>query len=177
MKIETTRGTFDDSELEKTVEALDEPTRFAHRLTFRLRGMETAELVARANRLIAALPGGNPGLALSDWETFLAESIAREKAKAEAGVLAVYEVKLFDKVNPFVDPENGRVNVDFGDERGIFEMDVAELDKRDIVIDNATEYTWVREYRLKGTDKIVHRSPNIKLKQATVTGQAVAATL
>lgn len=140
MKIQTTKGEMDDTEvdengvlvLEKVVETLDEPTRFAHRITYRHAGE----------------------------------------------VVAVYELPMFPKVNPFeADAAGGVVLTDHQDGRPMFEMAVSELEKKTGVIDDDNEFTCWVEYRPLGTDKIVHRSVDVKLKRATVTGEAVAAQL
>lgn len=101
------------------------------------------------------------------------------RPKGEDVVIARFEKVLFNKVNPFAFiPSVGPVNVDLQDGQGIIQMDSSELDREFVLEkDNDHEYTWAMLYRLKGTDKVVHRSVDVKLKKASLTGEAIAAKL
>jgi hypothetical protein len=68
-----------------------------------------------------------------------------------------------------------KINVDFKDGRGIFQMDESELTRKDSVIDDVHEHTEVIEYFLKGKGHenlpaaeraivAVHRSVSVGLK-------------
>lgn len=83
------------------------------------------------------------------------------------------KVTVFFKVNPFaLTPET--ITVDLGD--GIIrERLTAGLTKKVTKVDNANETTHAVEYWLG--DKLVHRSADIKLKQASVLASGIAANL
>lgn len=83
------------------------------------------------------------------------------------------EVVIFTKENPFEStPEI--ITVDLGDGE-IRERSTAGLDKRVTKVDNANECTHAVEYWLG--DRLVHRSADIKLKQASVLASGIAANL
>jgi hypothetical protein len=181
MKVATSLGELDDSELEKSVDVLDTPEKYALRVTYRLRGMDVEEMGHQFSRWAKRATDGDVIGALRDWEPRFAEAVSRETQKHEAGVVAVYELPVFAKVNPFeADPPSGTVTTDFQDGNGFLEMPVSLLDKKLIVTDNENEYTCRVEYRVKGSGdegKVVHASVDVKLKKSTVTGTAIAAQL
>ena len=52
-------------------------------------------------------------------------------------------------------------------------MDETLLDKRTGVLDNENEYTTWVEYRLPGSDEIVHRSAHITFKRNVISNTAI----
>ena len=52
-------------------------------------------------------------------------------------------------------------------------MDETLLDKRTGVLDNENEYTTWVEYRLPGSDEIVHRSAHITFKRNVISHTAI----
>jgi hypothetical protein len=56
------------------------------------------------------------------------------------------------------------------------EMEESLLEKREGVVDNANEFTTWIEYRLPGSDEIIHRSAHVTLK-TTVSAFGEAAKL
>jgi hypothetical protein len=79
----------------------------------------------------------------------------------------------FDKVNPFAG-YRGIITVDLGDGEGIKTMDEAALEKSLGQTDDEREFSCWVECRLPGTDQIVHRSADVKLKRSAAAGTAVA---
>jgi hypothetical protein len=83
------------------------------------------------------------------------------------------DVTIFSKANPFASTPDV-ITVDLGD--GVIrERLTAGLTKKVTKVDNANETTHAVEYWLG--DKLVHRSADIKLKQASVLASGIAANL
>lgn len=76
----------------------------------------------------------------------------------------------FLKGNPF-EAARGRIAVDMG--AGIVEMEERDLVKTTGVVDDENEYTCWVECRLPGSDQVVHRSADVKLKKIAPMGSSV----
>lgn len=81
----------------------------------------------------------------------------------------------FAKVNAFAGaPVAGPIPIDEQDGSGIQNAEASDLERRIGTIDNDNEFTsWV-EYRRPGSDKVVHRSVDVKAKKMPATAPSGA---